>query len=262
MPTFNIQRTKRRPRIARRDNPRVSGAIQITLSGSTVQKILKLFLPPASRLPQDSQQQEYSLRPTLRPWIGIIDQIAKKEAALPKKMQTTAMSILKRLREEYGYTGGYSMVQEYVHDARTAANPAYHGRKSQNKRTKKPTAEATAPLRNATTSIVLPQQEEQPIAAPESIVDAFRLSQHPQRKHVPEDQVFQWMRTVLQEAIPVAPTGRYWRLEPTIGYRTKATIARERSRQISIIIRTATMPRAGCFRLAEARTFTTARGTE
>lgn len=32
---------------------------------------------------------------------------------------------------------------------------------------------------------------------------AFRLSQHPQRTRVPEDQVFQWMRSILQGAIPL-----------------------------------------------------------
>jgi hypothetical protein len=47
MPTFNRKRMKRCPRIAKRDNPRIPGTIQITLSGNTVQKILKLLLPPA-----------------------------------------------------------------------------------------------------------------------------------------------------------------------------------------------------------------------
>jgi hypothetical protein len=158
-------------------------------------------------LPQDSQQQKHSLRPTLRPWIGIIDQIAKEEAALPKKMQTTAMSILKRLREEYGYTGGYSMVQEYVHDARTAANPGtYHGRKSQSKRTGKPkqyhieTAAGAWSINSAITPLL---DEKPPLIEARGAPDTFRLSQHPQRKHVPEDQVFQWMRAVLQGAMPL-----------------------------------------------------------
>ena len=58
-------------------------ALQITLSGKMVQKVLYYLLPPTPRA------QEPSLRPTLRPWIDVIDQIIQEDAALTKRLRTT-----------------------------------------------------------------------------------------------------------------------------------------------------------------------------
>ena len=203
MPNDNVQRNRIRQRLLRRNFVAASGALQITLSDKTVWKILKYVFPPVPHLAPTPQQPMPSLRPTLRPWAGIIDQIIREDAALPKKLQTTAMRILQKLRDEYGY-GRYSMVQGYVLQARNPAGCKTNPRRiAQLNRRKEPSVESVSPSAQGDAAIdpVLPKELkvlEQPVP---SIF--YRLSQHPQRCQEPEGLVSEWMRGVLQGAIPV-----------------------------------------------------------
>ena len=54
-----------------------------------------------------------------RSWIpstGIVDQILSDDQERPKKQRHTAKRIFDRLRDEYDFTGGYTIVKDYVRD--------------------------------------------------------------------------------------------------------------------------------------------------
>ena len=48
----------------------------------------------------------------------MIDRILEEDKTRPKKQRHTAKRILKRLRDEYGFTGGYTNVKDYVRERR------------------------------------------------------------------------------------------------------------------------------------------------
>jgi transposase len=51
------------------------------------------------------------------PWIGVIDAILDDDRQRPPKQRHTAKRIFDRLREEHQFTGGYTIVKDYVHTA-------------------------------------------------------------------------------------------------------------------------------------------------
>jgi transposase len=57
-------------------------------------------------------------RPKLGPWLGLIDQILVEEQAQPRKQRHTAKRIWDRLKTEHGFGGGYTVVKDYVRQAR------------------------------------------------------------------------------------------------------------------------------------------------
>ncbi len=199
-----VQSYRLSQQLLRRNSLASTRAVQITLSSKTVRKILEHLLPLAPPSPSAPQQLQSSLWPTLRPWIGIIDQIIKDDAALPRKFRTSAMRILQKLRDEHGYPGGYSMVQEYVLQARGSAGPETNLRRlAQLGRRKKLILPSIASPQLADAAVSNSQPEE--CAFPEQPVASIchRLSQRPQRSQEPEELVFEWMRNALQGAIPL-----------------------------------------------------------
>ena len=203
-------------RILSRNTPKKPGALQITLSFETVQKIVELLLQAAFRSPSDTGQQEPNLRPTLRPWVGVIDQILKEDMGVPKKLQTTVMRIFHKLRQEHAYPGCYNAVQAYVHEARTAAN--HHTKPIRKSRKKKPRLEPAKPGKKAELSIAPAPQEERVTlkVQPSSSYrrsqrfheaklpwSSYLLSRRPRRPHEPEELAFEWMRAVQQGTVPV-----------------------------------------------------------
>jgi len=75
----------------------------------TIKRILKQGAPPGY------QRQEAPRRPVLGPFIPIIDQILKHDKqGVPRKQRHTAKRLWDRLRQEYGYRGGYTQVCDYV----------------------------------------------------------------------------------------------------------------------------------------------------
>ena len=54
------------------------------------------------------------MRPKLDPFIGIIDKILADDKSRPKKQQHTSKRIFERLRDEHGFTGGITIVKDYV----------------------------------------------------------------------------------------------------------------------------------------------------
>ena len=87
------------------------------LHRDTVGKMLAYSVPPGYR------RQTTPRRPTLRQaqeerFTGVIDQILEEDLRLPRKQRHTAKGIFERLRDEYGFDGGYTIVKDYVRERR------------------------------------------------------------------------------------------------------------------------------------------------
>ena len=74
----------------------------------TVKKMCAYAAPPGYRRPRSP------VSPTLRPFVPVIDAILEADKSVHTKQRHTATRLLERLREEHGYTGGYTLVREYV----------------------------------------------------------------------------------------------------------------------------------------------------
>jgi transposase len=84
-------------------------AREFGLSRETVRKMLQYAVPPGY------QRQQPIKRPKLGPWLGVIDAILKDDKQRPAKQRHTAKRIFERLKAEHGFTGGYTIVKDYVH---------------------------------------------------------------------------------------------------------------------------------------------------
>src|SRR5437870_2810241 len=82
------------------------------LARKTIRKMLQFSLPPGYERKKPIQ------RPKLGPWLGIIDQILVDDRSQPKKQQHTAKRIWDRLKAEHAFSGGYTVVKDYVRQAR------------------------------------------------------------------------------------------------------------------------------------------------
>ena len=58
------------------------------------------------------------VKPKLGPWLGIIDQILEDDKTQHKKQRHTAKRIWDRLKAEHAFSGGYTVVKDYVRQAR------------------------------------------------------------------------------------------------------------------------------------------------
>ena len=76
----------------------------------TLQKILRYDSPPGYR------QRQPRTKRKIGPFIPIIEEILQKEKddKVKKKQRHTAKRLFDRLRDEYGYEGGYTAVKEAV----------------------------------------------------------------------------------------------------------------------------------------------------
>ena len=82
------------------------------LHRDTVRKMLAHSVPPGYR------RQNPPKRPKLEPYTGVIDRILEDDLRRPKKQRHTAKRIFERLRDEYGFGGGYTAVKDYVREDR------------------------------------------------------------------------------------------------------------------------------------------------
>jgi len=83
-------------------------ARQFGLARETVRKMLRYSIPPGYR------RQQPARRPKLDAWVRTIDQILEQDKAQGKKQRHTAKRIFERLRDEHAFTGGYTIVKDYV----------------------------------------------------------------------------------------------------------------------------------------------------
>lgn len=98
---------------------RRAAAREFGLSRKTIGKMLAYSLPPGYR------RQKPILRPKLGPWQGVIDTILEEDKQRPRKQRHTAKRIFERLRCEHGYTGGYTIVKDYVRAAKISSQEMF-----------------------------------------------------------------------------------------------------------------------------------------
>ncbi len=74
----------------------------------TVNKMMKFSVPPGC------VRKKPPVKPKLDPFIPVIERILGDDKSRPKKQQNTAKRIFERLRDEHGFTGGITIVKDYV----------------------------------------------------------------------------------------------------------------------------------------------------
>ena len=92
---------------SRREAARVFG-----VSRDTVSKMCAYSAPPGYR------RTRPPARPKLDPFVPIIDSILAADRQAPRKQRHTAKRIFERLRDEHGFTGGITIVTDFVREAR------------------------------------------------------------------------------------------------------------------------------------------------
>ena len=85
----------------------------------TVRKMLSFSVPPGYRRSTPPR------RPKLDPFTGIIDRILEDDRTSHRKQRHTAKRIFDRLRDEYGFTGGYTIVKDYVRERRLRSREVF-----------------------------------------------------------------------------------------------------------------------------------------
>jgi len=75
---------------------------------NTITKMLKYPVPPGYR------RRERPVSKKLGPYMAWIDKILEDDRSVHKKQRHTAQRIFERLRDEEGFSGGYTIVREYV----------------------------------------------------------------------------------------------------------------------------------------------------
>ena len=100
--------------MSRRKAARVFG-----IDRRTVDKMLSFPEPPGYR------RKKRPPRPKLDPFVGIIDQILEDDTKRLKKQRHTSKRIYERLRDEYGFAGGITIVKDYIFAARQRQREMY-----------------------------------------------------------------------------------------------------------------------------------------
>jgi transposase len=85
-----------------------AAARRFGIDARTVDKMVEFSVPPGYR------RLKPPARPKLGPFIAVIDKILADDRGRPKKQQHTAKRIFERLRDEHGFTGGITIVKDYV----------------------------------------------------------------------------------------------------------------------------------------------------
>jgi transposase len=105
-------------RRARRDGQSIRRIAQeLGHSRNTIRKALKH--------PEPNPAVRNRHAPKLGRFYQIIDQILQDDENAPPKQRHTAMQVLRRLRDEHGYSGGYAQVQRYLLKHRQAKKETF-----------------------------------------------------------------------------------------------------------------------------------------
>ncbi len=86
---------------------------------NTVKKMCQYAAPPGYRRKCEPVSHK------LAAFTGIIDAILEADRQVHAKQRHTAVRILERLRDEHGFTGGYTTVRNYVYKARLRQKEMY-----------------------------------------------------------------------------------------------------------------------------------------
>ena len=85
-----------------------AAARQFGIDPKTVDKMMAFSVPPGYR------RTKAPVKPKLDPFLHVIDQILADDKVRPKKQHHTSKRIFERLRDEHGFTGGITIVKDYV----------------------------------------------------------------------------------------------------------------------------------------------------
>jgi hypothetical protein len=88
-----------------------TAAREFGISRKSVWKMVAFSVPPRYR------REHPVKRPKLDAWVGVIDAILDDDKQRPAKQRHTAKSVWERLREEHPFTGGYTIVKDYLRSA-------------------------------------------------------------------------------------------------------------------------------------------------
>ncbi len=94
----------------RRGLSKRASARHFGISRDSVDKMIVYSAPPGYRRTAPIK------RPKLDGFTEIIDQWLLEDADRPRKQRHTAKRVLDRLREEHGFTGGYTIVKSYLRE--------------------------------------------------------------------------------------------------------------------------------------------------
>jgi len=89
------------------------------LSRDTINKMCRFSAPPGY------QRTKKPEKPKLGPLIPVIDAILQADQTAPPKQRHTAKRIFERLKAEHGFTGGYTVVKDYVRIAKARARETF-----------------------------------------------------------------------------------------------------------------------------------------
>lgn len=96
-----------------------AAARRFGIDPKTVDKMMTFSVPPGY------VRTKPPVRPKLDPFIAIIDKILADDKERPKKQQHTAKRIFERLKDEHGFTGGITIVKDYVAGVRQRAREMF-----------------------------------------------------------------------------------------------------------------------------------------
>ena len=85
-------------------------ARHFNISRDSVRKMLAFSIPPGYR------RKAAVKRPKLGAFTGIIDAWLEGDREVHRKQRHTSKRLFERLRDEHGFTGGYTIVKDYVRE--------------------------------------------------------------------------------------------------------------------------------------------------
>jgi len=97
-----------RRRVLNREISKRAACREYDIHWETLDKILRFEEPPGYR------QSTPRKKPKIEPFVPIIDEILSGDRKVKSKQRHTAQRIFERLRDEYGFTGGLTIVKEEV----------------------------------------------------------------------------------------------------------------------------------------------------
>lgn len=89
------------------------------LARETVDKICAFSVPPGYQRTRPPEKRK------LGAFLGVIDAILAADLAAPPKQRHTSKRIFERLRDEHAFAGGYTVVKDYVRQARVRSRETF-----------------------------------------------------------------------------------------------------------------------------------------
>jgi len=192
-----VQWTIARQRPSKESGSQRQIALQLMISRKTLQKMLSLVSPPGNRT------QPAGALP-LGPWISTVDRIVRENEMRPKGTQVSARMIWQYLKEERGFTGGFSTVNAYVRQARIMSRlDTSSSQQPQAKELERPPAVLQVSTHGAGMVTAPSIRQSNKELSLRTISAMASYSESSRWNGSTEEQVAEWIRGVLRQAIPI-----------------------------------------------------------